>query len=109
MHECDLYSDIRAKLIARLINAPFIQTHSESNNLRANPDIDNQTLKSNIMTLLSPYTVPDIDHIGTNLFNIHHKIKIDRNPSITPLKIKPHKPTDSPILSTVYLRLFIVC
>ena len=79
MHECDLYSDIRAKLIARLRNAPYIQTQSESNNLRANPDIDNQTLKSNIMTLLSPYTVPDIDHIGTNLFNIHHKIKIDRN------------------------------
>ena len=83
MHECDLYSDIRAKLIARLRNAPYIQTQSESNNLRANPDINNQTLKSNIMTLLSPYTVPDIDHIGTNLFNIHHKIKIDRNPSNT--------------------------
>ena len=83
MHECDLYSDIRAKLIARLRNAPYIQTQSESNNLRANPDINNQTLKSNIMTLLSPYTVPDIDHIGTNLFNVHHKIKIDRNPSNT--------------------------
>ena len=55
MHECDLYSDIRAKLIARLRNAPYIQT----------------------------YTVPDIDHICTNLFNIHHKIKIDRNPSNT--------------------------
>ena len=47
------------------------------------PPLNNQTLKSNIMTLLSPYTVPDIDHIGTNLFNIHHKIKIDRNPSNT--------------------------
>ena len=73
MHECDLYSDIRAKLIARLRNAPYIQTQSESSNLRANPDINNQTLKS----------VLDIDHIGTNLFNIHHKIKIDRNPSNT--------------------------
>ena len=83
MHECDLYSDIRAKLIARLRNAPYIQTQSESNNLRANPDINNQTLKSNIMTFLSPHTVPDIDHTGTNLFNIHHKIKIDRNPSNT--------------------------
>ena len=71
MHECDLYSDIRAKLIARLRNALYIQTQSESNNLLANPYINNQTLKSNIMTLLSPYTVPDIDHIGTNLFNIH--------------------------------------
>ena len=76
-------SDISAKLIARLRNASYNQTQSESNNLHANPDIDNQTLKSNIMTLLSPYTVPDIDHIGTNLFNIHHKIKKDRNPSNT--------------------------
>ena len=74
MHECNLYSDISAKLIARLRNAPYIQTQSKSNNLRANPDIINQTLKSNTMTLLSPYTVPEIDHIGTNLFNSHHKI-----------------------------------
>ena len=35
----NLSSDIRAKLIARLRNAPYIQTQSESNNLRANPDI----------------------------------------------------------------------
>ena len=70
MHECDLYSDIRAKLVTRLRNAPYIETQSESNNSRANPDINNQTLKSNIMTLLLPYTAPDIDHIGSNLFNI---------------------------------------
>ena len=81
MHECDLYSDIRAKLIARLRNAPYIQTQSESNNLRANPDINNQTLKSNIMTLLSPYTMPDIHHIGTNVFNIQNQIY--RHPSNT--------------------------
>ena len=35
------------------------------------------------MKLLSPYTVPDIDYIGINLFNNPHKIKIDRNSSNT--------------------------
>ena len=63
---------------------PYIQTQSKSNNLRSNPDsINNQTLKSNIMTLLLPYTVPDIDHIGTNLFKTDHKIELDRNQSYT--------------------------
>ena len=54
LYECDLYEDMRAKLITRLNRSPPIQnTHPN------NPDltlfIDQQALRTNLMNMLSPY------------------------------------------------------
>ena len=73
MFECDLYASQRAKLISRLNSLPETCTNSQ-HNLPLNLNIDITTLKTNFMTLLSPFTTPDINTIPISPFNSHHKL-----------------------------------
>ena len=72
LYGCDLYADLRAKLITNLNKSPQIQTkYTDSTQLQLN--VNNQTLKSNMMKMLSPYHDPNLDTTSTNMFNYHHK------------------------------------
>ena len=72
LHSCDLYADLRAKLITNLNKSPPIQT-DDMDDTQFQLKIDNQTLKSNLMSLLSPYDDPDFSTSSTNMFNFHHR------------------------------------
>ena len=52
LYECDLYEDIRAKLIARLNRSPPIQ-NNHPNNPELTLFIDQQALRTNLMNMLS--------------------------------------------------------
>ena len=78
LYECDLYEDIRAKLITRLNRSPpILNTHP--NNPELTLFIDQQTLRTNLMNMLSPYTTSNINDNPADSYNIHHK----------PLSLKP--------------------
>ena len=78
LYECDLYEDIRAKLITRLNRSPPIQ-NTHPNNPELTLFIDQQALKTDLMNMLSPYTTSNIDDNPADSYNIYHK----------PLSIKP--------------------
>ena len=70
LHNCDLYADLRTKLITRLNNAPKPQDKSLSE-----PIISHNSLKEHLMTLLSPHSNNNIDI--DNTYNMHHMITDD--------------------------------
>ena len=78
LFECDLYADLREKLITRLNHSSSsISTISncsknQKNNFKLN--VDTHSLKSNFMKILSPNTVHDITEANTDQYNSHHKI-----------------------------------
>ncbi len=76
LHNCDLYTDLRTKLIKNLNKSPLIQTNN-TGDTQFQLNIDSQTLKSNLMSLLSPYNSPNINTCSTNMFNFHHKAITD--------------------------------
>ena len=78
LYECDLYEDIRAKLITRLNRSPPVQ-NTHPNNPELTLFIDQQALRTNLMNILSPYTTSNINYNPADSYNIHHK----------PLSIKP--------------------
>ena len=78
MFECDLYASLRAKLITRLNSLPETCSHDQ-NNLPLTLNLDNTVLKTNFMTMLSPYTVSDINDVPTNIYNSHHKMLLNYN------------------------------
>ena len=74
LFDCDMYATLRDKLITRLNNIP---------NTYINPDIDtpidiinNDSLRLNLMNLLSPYTTNNLNEAETNQFNAHHKLAL---------------------------------
>ena len=74
LHYCDLYADLRNKLITRLNNAPQHQHESLSE-----LNIDCKSLKDNFMTILSPYSSPHNETVNT--YNMHHNIANSENES----------------------------
>ena len=67
LFDCDMYATLRDKLITRLNNIP---------NTYINPDIgtpidiiNNDSLRLNLMNLLSPYTTNNLTDAETNQFN----------------------------------------
>ena len=80
MFECDLYASLRSKLISQLNSLPETCMYDQdSNPLTLN--VSNTILKENFMTMLSPYTVPDINEVPTNIYNNHHKLLLKYNRS----------------------------
>ena len=78
LFECDLYADLRAKLISQLNKSPPI--HDSISNVQSlNINISTKTLKSSFMKLLSPYTVINLNDSPTNALNIHHKTLLNKN------------------------------
>ena len=63
--DCDLYADLRSKLICALNSSCHLDG-------TAKLTIDHSTLKSNLMRLLSPNTVLEISPNIIDQFNQHH-------------------------------------
>ena len=73
LFECDLYADQRAKLIERLNKSPPIA----ENNLLESPSnlsLDRNSLRTNLMKLLSPYTTNNLNDTESDIYNLHHKL-----------------------------------
>ena len=64
LFDCDMYATLRDKLI---IN-PDIGTPIDI--------INNDSLRLNLMNLLSPYTTNNLNDAKTNQFNTHHKLAL---------------------------------
>ena len=74
LFECDLYADLRAKLITRLNYSSSSITNSSNNHSTIfNLNVDTLSLKSNFMKILSPNTIHDITEAPTDQYNSHHK------------------------------------
>ena len=76
LHCCDLYADLRTKLITNLNKSPPIQTDNPADT-QFQLKVDNQTLKSNLMSILSPFDDVEFKTSSTNMFNFHHKAITD--------------------------------
>ena len=78
LHDCDLYNDLRLKLISNLNKSPLINnTDNTDSHLQLN--INNSSLKYNLMSLLSPYTDTNITENNTNMINHHHKAILNKH------------------------------
>ena len=78
LYECDLYNDLRTKLITSLNKSPRIDyngTDSSHHHLHMN----RITLKPNLMSLLSPHINSNISTNNINMFNLHHKALLSNN------------------------------
>ena len=85
LFECDLYANLRSKLIIKLNTTPHNnQDHPENTPKLHVPNI--QVLKSNLMTLLSPHTSESLNNITDIMFTSHHKNLKNTNLKI----ITPH-------------------
>ncbi len=82
LYGCDLYADLRAKLITNVNNSPPIHTNT-ANETHFQLKVNNQTLKSNIMPMLSPHHDRNLDTVNINMFNFHHKALTDGITTIT--------------------------
>ena len=73
LHICDLYADLRTKLITNLNKSPTIQSINTAD-AQFQLNIDNHTtLESHLMSILSPYKTHEVNTTSTNMFNFHHK------------------------------------
>ena len=70
LYECDLYSGLRNKLVTKLNNAP---QHSLDSHPQLNVNL--QSLKDNLVNLLSPYSHSDPVNMDLNAYNLHHNTK----------------------------------
>ena len=77
LFECDLYAELRAKLIFRLNNLPEIE--NDMNELTTSLKINTKVLKNNFIKLLSPHTNSNINDIPIDGYNNHHKLLMNRN------------------------------
>ena len=77
LFECDMYADLRAKLIAQLNNRPNypIDTNYPPHTLIVN----NQYFKTHFMRLLSPHTTLNFNETPVDTYNIHHKLLTNKN------------------------------
>ena len=77
LFDCDLYAELRAKLILRLKNVPVIEnnTNEKTTSLKINA----KNLKTNYAKMLSPYIIPNINETPLDGFNNHHKLLMNRN------------------------------
>ena len=77
LFECDLYADLRAKVITQLNNRSHFSpdAHYPPQVLQVN----NQSLKSYLMQLLSPYTTHNLNEVPVDSYNIHHKLLQNKN------------------------------
>lgn len=74
LFECDLYADLRSKLITQLNSSPPIFVN-DSQEPPLTLTIDNQSLKENIMKMLSPNSkCMRYAHLSYDKFNIHHTL-----------------------------------
>ena len=86
LHDCELYNDLRLKLISNLNKSPLINdTDNTNSHLQLN--VNNSSLKYNLMSLLSPYTDTNITENNTNMINHHHKAILSKH-------IRQHMGTD---------------
>ena len=76
---CDLYVDLRKKLITRLNHS---SSSISSKNHTTNFNLNVETLKSNFMKILSPNTTHDITESPTDKYNSHHKILAYNNQNV---------------------------
>ena len=72
LHDCDLYNDLRLKLISN-INKSSLINDIDNTNSHLQLNVHNSSLKYNLMSLLSPYTDANITENNTNMINHHHK------------------------------------
>ena len=78
LHDCDLYNDLRLKLISNLNKSPLINDIDNTNShLQLN--VNNNSLKYNLMSLLSPYTDTNITENNTNMLNHHQKAILSKH------------------------------
>ena len=71
LFECYMYASLRDKLITRLNNIPAINTDTSPNIPLI---INNDSLRQNLMHILSPYTTKNLGNDETSQYNSHHKI-----------------------------------
>ena len=71
LFECDMYASLRDKLITRLNNIPAINTDTSPHIPLI---VNNDSLRQNLMHLLSPFTTKNLGNDETNQYNSHHKI-----------------------------------
>ena len=78
LFECDLYSNLRSKLISRLNNTPKIDsTNIFDTNYTL--EIDHQKFRNNLMKLLSHHFTPNLAENEIDPFNYHHKMLFNKN------------------------------
>ena len=77
LFECDLYANLRSKLITRLNKAPKI-TDIETN-LPTNLIINKTKLQENFMNMLSPFSVSEIKDVPIDEYNLHHKLLVNHS------------------------------
>ena len=94
---CDLYADLRAKLIKRL-NSKLTTINNDQTVAINCLNPDNIALTTNFMTLLSPYTVTKLKDVPQNIYNTHHKLLSNYN----------RKNTYPEIESIIYQRSYIL-
>ena len=82
LHTCDLYADLRAKLIKNLNNSPQVDTINNTIEPLSKLKLDNKSLQTHFMTLLSPYNSYNTNDITSNTFNWHHKVLSNHKLSI---------------------------
>ena len=78
LHDCDLYNDLRLKLISNLNKSPLINDIDNTNShLQLN--VYNSSLKYSLMSLLSRYTDTNITENNTNMINHHHEAILSKH------------------------------
>ena len=87
LFECDLYADLRAKLISQLNKSPE-EYNKEFKSLSPPPppqslNINKQSLKVNFMKILSPYTTKNFDPTPIDQFSNHHTSATNKNNKIS--------------------------
>ena len=86
LYECDLYAELRAKLITQLNKIPtHVESNNTSNEITHHRNIDIQSLKENFMKLLSPYTNHQFDNVNIDQYNYHHSTVLNNNEICTSL------------------------
>ena len=95
--ECDLYNDLRLKLISNLNKSPLINdTDNTDSHLQLN--VNNSSLKYNLMSLLSPYTDTNITENNTNMINHHHKAILSKHIRQNMGTVNPNHPSKDTLL-----------
>ena len=78
LFECDLYADLRAKLISKL-NKSTPYCLPNTNEPQHNLVVNNKNIKKHFMHLLSPYTTHNLNEVPIDSYNVHHKLLFNRN------------------------------
>ena len=97
LFECDLYADLRAKLITKL-NKSTPRFSPDTNEPQHNLVVNIKNIKKHLMQLLSPYITSNFNEVPVDSYNAHHKLLLNKNTKLITNEIE----------SLLYRRSYIV-